>query len=135
MECAIDSSTYLGIHIAEKKLMEVFENAKRMPYANPGYDFICGKGFKIDVKASCRRYRKGRKGEIIIPFWQFNIDKNTMADYFFCIAYTDRISQKIEHIWLVPGQRVNYLRGLYISPSEKSQSIWRNYELEVDSHV
>jgi hypothetical protein len=48
-----DCSQYLGIHIAERVLSNIFENVKRLPLHNHGYDFICNKGYKIDVKSAC----------------------------------------------------------------------------------
>lgn len=50
-------SQYLGIFIGEKVLSKVFKNVERMPINHSGYDFICGNGYKIDVKVSCRRIR------------------------------------------------------------------------------
>ena len=49
---------YLGIHIAEQVLSKVFKNIKMMPMHNPGYDFICNHGKKIDVKSSCIQKNK-----------------------------------------------------------------------------
>ena len=41
---------WLGICIAENLLPEIFENVEMMPYGNPGFDALCNKGFKLDVK-------------------------------------------------------------------------------------
>ena len=45
-----ECSSYMG-DIAERILPHIFEDeVTRMPYGNIGYDFLCGKGYKNDVK-------------------------------------------------------------------------------------
>ena len=91
-------SSFLGVHVAERVLEATFENVERMPYGNPGFDFICGAGYKIDVKSSCRRYQKNGSSS-----WAFGIDKNCDADYFLCIAFDNREHLNPEHLWLIGG--------------------------------
>ncbi len=91
-------SSYLGVGIAERVLSHVFKNVELMPMSNPGYDFICNHGKKIDVKSSCRYFHIGRSDS-----WMFTINKNTSADYFLCIAFDDREHLNPEHVWLIPG--------------------------------
>ena len=110
---------YLGIVVAERVLAEVFNNTKRMPYGNPDYDFICGQGYKIDVKSSC--LRNGGK------YWAFSISRNTVADYFLCLAFDDRDSLTPMHLWIVPGRDINHLHVASIS--KRSIDKWKKYEL------
>jgi hypothetical protein len=64
-------SSFLGVVIAEQILSKEFRSIKRMPYGNPGFDFLCGKGKKIDVKSTCRIIR-GRWSDT----WSFSIKRN-----------------------------------------------------------
>ena len=47
-----ECSKYMG-DFAEKALSVFFKTMTRMPNNNPGYDFLCNRGFKIDAKSSC----------------------------------------------------------------------------------
>ena len=110
---------YLGITVAERVLSKVFKNVERMPNNNPGYDFICNKGYKIDVKSSTKmKYRNG---------WLFNIRYNKIADYFLCLVFDDRKNLNLLHIWLIPSNKINNLMGLVISESKLDK--WNKYEL------
>jgi len=82
---AKDSASYLGVYVAERVLSKYFDNIIKMPYGNPGYDFICGKGFKIDVKSACLYYQRG-----CYPYWEFHIKRNNAADYFLCLGFDSR---------------------------------------------
>jgi hypothetical protein len=117
-----ECSQYLGIHVAERVLSHCFDNVYRMDPGNPGFDFICSKGYKIDVKASVRvdRHSNGLKG------WQFQIKRNTTANYFLCLAFDSRDSLNPEHIWLIPGKAINHLR--FASISETTLAKWSQYE-------
>lgn len=133
------SSVYLGITVTEKVLSKVFTNVQRMPYRNHGYDFICGKGFKVDAKASC----------LTIPtyncsMWMFFINYNKTADYFACLAFDNRASLTPLHFWLIPGTALlPWGRGSkktvrkaqdsnYISISPKTLDKWKDYEKPID---
>lgn len=118
-------SMYLGVHIAERILSNVFKEVKRMPTNNSGYDFICNHGKKIDVKSSCTRIRKNRA-----PQWAFNIKNNTEADYFLCIAFDNIESLTPLYLWMIPGHAVNMLRG--ISISETTLSNWSSFKLPLN---
>ena len=54
-----DCTLFLGVHVAERVLSKVFKDVERMPMNNPGYDFICGGGYKIDVKSPTARSTGG----------------------------------------------------------------------------
>ena len=92
-----ECSMYLGVHIAERILPLLFKNVKKMPTGNPGYDFICDNGYKIESKSACLKDNN---------IWTFKINKNKVADYFFMIAFDDRENLKVMHIWLVKGDTV-----------------------------
>lgn len=102
-----DCSQYLGIHIAERILSKVFTDVERMPFNNSGYDFICNKGKKIDVKSSCLSKIDEKFVEIHNPRWSFTIRKNKAADFFLCIAFDNREDLNPRHVWLIPGEKVN----------------------------
>ena len=123
-ECA----AFLGIHVAEKALAATFENVTRMPTGNTGYDFICGKGFKIDVKSSCRNVQEG-----VADSWKFHIHYNEIPDYFLCIAFDNRDSLNPEHLWLIPGDVVNKKASARVSVSTLSR--WAKYEKPVDEVI
>lgn len=115
-ECA----SYLGVHIAERVLGHVFKRAVRMPWHNPGFDFVCGQGYKIDVKSSCLN-KCGK--------WRFGIRHNIIADYFLCIAFDDRIRLTPLHALIIPGHVINHLAGLSISPSTTQK--WGKYKIDI----
>lgn len=48
---------YLGVAVAEEFLIGYFKHVERMPPCHKGWDFICDKGYKVDVKASTRHCR------------------------------------------------------------------------------
>jgi len=113
-------SLYLGVVIAEQILSNVFKNVERTPPNNPGYDFICSKGLKIDVKSSCNlKYHPNN--------WAFTIKRNQEADYFLCIAFDNRKDLNPQHVWLIPASGVNHLVGASISISTLDK--WAEYEL------
>lgn len=99
---------FLGIHIAERVLSHVFKNVERMPILNAGYDVICNHGKLIDIKSACAR--KDGKG------WVFHINRNTIADFFLCLAFDTREDLNPLHAWLIPGSKLNHLTGAGISP-------------------
>lgn len=88
---------YLGVHIAETVLSKVFENVEKMPQNNPGYDFICNKGYKIDVKSACLNNRN---------YWAFSIYNNKIPDYFLLLAFDNRTSLKPLHLWLIKSTEI-----------------------------
>lgn len=119
---------YLGVHIAERLLGNIFKTTIRMPYGNPGYDFICGRGFKVDVKASCRHHKKGRSDR-----WSFNIKKNDVADYFALFAMDDRKNLNPEHFWLIPAEAVNHKSTMLMIVGALDQ--WSKYEQPIERAI
>ena len=119
-----ECSAYYGVHINEGLLKRVFKNVEVMPYGHTGYDFICDNGKKIDGKSSMT----GDKGH-----WAFNINHNTTADYFFCVAYDNRTDLNIIHIWLLPGDKFSHLGMASISLSTIHK--WDEYEQPLDKAI
>lgn len=117
-------SLFLGVHVAEKVLSMVFKDVENMPHGNPNFDFVCNRGKKIDVKASCILHYAGRSGR-----WMFCIKRNAMADYFLCLAFDDREDLNPLHIWLIPGSAVNHqvCASIAITAIHK----WDAYRLDV----
>jgi hypothetical protein len=114
---------FLGVNIAERILSRFFDHIERMPYKNSGYDFICGKGFKIDCKSSCLRIREKQTDR-----WEFYPERNTTADHFICLAFDDRKNLEPLHVWLIPGFVINKKRAIKISNTPKSIAKWSQYE-------
>lgn len=115
-----ECSSYLGCHIAERVLSHVFKNVEKMPYGNPGFDFICNQGKLIDVKGACLSGK--------YPSWGFGINRNIIADYFLCLAFDDMENLNPLHIWLLPGSVVNHLKHASITPSTIHK--WDEYALD-----
>jgi hypothetical protein len=122
--CAV----YLGVHVAEKMLSKIFKDVETMPYGNPGYDFICNKGKKIDVKAACMS--KNSSGN---NTWWFNINRNTVPDHFLFIVFDNRENLNPLHIWLVPADELNHLVNTSISESTVHK--WDRYIVNVDEAI
>jgi len=120
-----ETSPYLG-NLAEEVLSRYFENVVRMPNNNPGFDFICKRGYKIDVKSACLLHANDGRSDA----WNFHIRKNKIADKFLCIALRDRKSFSAEHIWLIDGQHVSNRKK--ISIRENSLAEWAAYEKPID---
>ena len=119
-----ECSAYLGVHINERMLRHLFNDVEVMPYGNPGYDFICNHGKKIDGKSSCL-HKNG--------CWSFAIKHNTTADYFLLVAYDNRKDLNPLHIWLIPGHVLNHLTCTTISPSTIDK--WAEYEQDISEVI
>lgn len=117
-------SWFLGVHVAERLLESVFKDVARMPRSNPGFDFICGKGYKIDVKSSCLLNTRGSK----YRHWLFTTKRNIVPDYFACIGFDNRENTIPIHFWLIPRDEVGNRVGLIISESDYCISKWGVYE-------
>ncbi len=113
-------SHYLGIHIAEQILQRAFDKIER---AHPmeHWDFICGKGFKVDCKSSTLILSRRNLG------WQFFINRNKYPDYFCLMAFNNTPKDVAEdpepaHVWLVPGNAdiggrpLNSRKSLWVTP-------------------
>lgn len=123
LQIAKESGSYLGVYIAERVLANYFSDIERMPYGNPGYDFICKNGFKIDVKSACLSKRSEGSDR-----WVFIIDHNQTADYFLLLAFDNRESLNPMHVWLIPGKDISNCVGVHIANTAPSLSKWLQYE-------
>lgn len=103
---------WLGIVIGERLCKYLFKDVEVMPNRNKGFDIICNKGKKIDVKTACVTLGHGK-----YPQWGFNISRNTVADFFILIAFDNRTDLNPLHLWMIPGKELNGQTGTQISPS------------------
>lgn len=90
-----DCPAWFGNFIVENYIMKTFEDPIKMPYGNPGYDWICNKGQKIDSKARCLEYKGGKWSG-----WKFSIKYNIITDYFILSAWDNRDSLNPLHVWI-----------------------------------
>lgn len=119
---------WLGVHIAEQVLQRVFKNVTPMPHDNPGFDFICGRGCKVDVKSSCIRHDKHASDS-----WKFHIFNNQTADYFLCLAFDNRTDLTPMHLWLLQGDFVN--QKTLVSISSTTIDKWNDYKLDINKVI
>lgn len=117
-------SQYLGIHVAERVLRNTFNDVTVMPMHNRGYDFVCNRGKKIDVKASTYNDTRG---------WRFHINKNKMAEFFLLLAFDNRDNLNPIHMWMIPADHIN----AYDRTSIKNTTVgrWRQYEMNINKVI
>lgn len=118
-------AAFLGVHVAEQVLSKVFKDVQKMPPNHKGYDFICIKDKKIDVKSACTHMHDTKSDR-----WGFAIRKNQIADYYLCLAFNNREDLNPLHIWLIPGDVINHLT--YASISESTLSKWDEFKLDIN---
>ena len=117
-------SLYLGIVIGECLIRHLFKDVEVMPHGNPKFDFICNKGKKIDVKSGCTTLSNG------YPRWVFQIDYNTIADYFILVAFDNLTDLNPLHLWMIPGKEINNQTKASISPSTIHK--WSQWERDIN---
>lgn len=122
-------ASFLGVYVAERVLGGYFDNLVRMPYCNVGYDYVCGKGFKIDVKSSCLHKDEIRKS----GRWEFGIHRNQMADYFLCLAFDNRESLNPMHVWLFPRHVGGGKHLIAIGNTARSIKKYKAFERPVEN--
>lgn len=110
-----DCSYYLGIVVAERLCHHLFKDVEVMSPTNPGFDIICNKGKKIDVKSSTAYVRQNKHS--LVNDWSFQIRENKVADYFICIAFDNRTDINPIHMWMIPGNEINHMPKIGISSS------------------
>lgn len=121
-----ECTSFLGVHIAERVLSKVFKDVEVMPMCNPGYDFVCSRDKRIDVKSSCTCKDHPPHD---LPYWQFHIGHNTTADFFLCLAFDNRENLNPLHAWLLPGSKFSHLANTTIRPSTLHK--WAEYRLDL----
>ena len=117
-----DCALFLGVHIAERLLSNVFKNVQVMPFGNPKFDFICSRNKLIDVKSACLSGSNHAR-------WSFHIGCNTVPDYFLCLAFNNRENLIPMHVWMVPGNELNRFTGVSVSPNTVHK--WNSYEMDI----
>ena len=123
-ECGV----YLGIAVAERLCSHIFKDVVRMPNGNPGYDFICSKNMKVDVKSSCIILNNGKNSR-----WVFRINNNQISDYFLLLAFDNRTNLEPQHMWLIPAHVLNHLTCATISLSTISK--WDKYKQPIGEAI
>ena len=93
-----------------------------MPHGNKGFDMICNKGMKIDVKTSALTEKRFH--------WSFWVSKNKIADYFICIALDNRTDLNVLHMWMIPGDKISHLDSIKISPTTVHK--WKQWEKDIE---
>lgn len=116
---------YLGIVVAKRLCRHLFKDVEVMPNNNTGYNIICNKGKKIDVKSACITF-SGK-----YPRWLFRINKNTTADFFILIAFDNRIDLNPLHMWMIPVNEVNHLlrTSIFLSTIHK----WDKWKQDINN--
>lgn len=129
-----DCPLWLGVHIAERILPDIFENPERMRHGNSGYDFVCKNGYKIDVKSSCLYRGK---------FLGFHIRQNKISDFFLLIGFDNRYDLNVLCMMLIRGtdfmnnrystnRKLNSFDTLAVTNSEKGLRRYEKYKLSED---
>ena len=124
-------SIYLGIWVAERALSTFFDRIQKAPYGKTGFDFICNRGAKVDVKSSCLYVYPHNSSS----HWSFDIRRNVIADYFLCLAFDNRESLNPQHVWLVPSKKVSAFASLKISNSQRGLAKWKEFERPLDKVI
>lgn len=109
IEEAKDSPTYFGVCIGEKYVSQTFDNPKMMPYGNPGYDWECKNGLKIQHEARCL-CKSECASEGTNPQFKFtHIDYNKVADVFILSGWKDR--ESLEPLLVLAFKKDDIVRG------------------------
>ena len=116
---------YLGVVIAERLCKHLFKDVEMMPHGFPGYDIVCNRGKKINVKAACITLTPSKN-----PRWQFKINCNTTADFFICVAFDNRTDLNPLHLWMIPGSEINKKGNTSISPPTIHK--WDEWKMEIN---
>lgn len=122
------SSQYIGIVVAERLIKHLFNDVEMMPYGFPGYDMICNKGKKINVKASTTYVAQLKNSTV--NRWKFGIDYNKNCDFFLCVAFNNVIDCNPLYAWLIPAHEVNNQSGARISSSTIHK--WNGWKMDLD---
>ena len=116
---------FLGISIGGHLCKHHFKDVEVMPRNRRGYDIVCNKGKKIDVKISCATFTENRKNQS----FHFRIEKNKIADYFILIALDNGKDINILNLWIVPGHEVNNKSN--ITTSLKTMHKWNKWKRDI----
>ena len=61
--------------------------------------------------------------------WMFHVKKNTVADFFLCIAFDNRESLTPLHLWLIPSNEVKDREMIGIGPNTLHK--WDKYKQDI----
>lgn len=125
---------FLRISIGGRLCKHYFRDVEIMPRSERGYDIVCNKGKKIDVKMSCATLKKNSKNQS----FNFKIEKNKTADHFILIALDNGNDINILNLWIVPAHEINNKSN--ITTSIKTMHKWDkwkrdNVELKICQRV
>ena len=140
MEENIECSAFFGCCVGEPLLEIIYKTVERMPYGMTGYDYVCNKKYKFDVKSMCLDTKKR---------WHFNILKNKIADIFLLLGFDNRYDMNLLHVWRIKGNnRIKNKNGTKLMNEKTTLSIWNTtrsltdfyeyeitYELEKDGKL
>lgn len=126
-----ECSSYFGVYIAENYISKLFEDAVVTPYGTIGYDWICKKGKKIELKSRCLQQQGKRIG------WNFTgIDYNDIADYFILSGWDNRESLQPLYVWMfhskdiIRGKEFWNRESFYITARPQYIAEFKRYELK-----
>ena len=125
-----DCTSYFG-EFTENLMIQTFEEPIRMPYGNPGFDWTCKRGDKIDNKSRCISYSNKSNW----TGWQFSIRWNNIADWFILSAWDNRDSLTPLHVWAfhkddIIGERKFWRRETFsISNTPEKLKEFEKYEI------
>lgn len=91
---------FIGLYIAENSILKLFEGSQKMKCGNHGYDIVCNKGYKIEVKAATLT----RQNTL-----SFHIARNKIADYFILIGFNNIIELRPLYLWIIKNDEI--IRG------------------------
>jgi hypothetical protein len=121
-----DCPTYFG-EFAESLMIMTFLDPVKMPYGNPGFDWKCNNGDKIDNKAACLSSWNMR--------YSFPIRRNKIADWFILSAWDNRDSLNPLHVWafhkndIVRGRKFCERISFSIANTPKGLEEFEKYEV------
>ena len=118
---------YLGVVIAERLCRHLFKDIKVMPNNNTGYDIICNRGKKIDVKSGCITFSDKNKK---YSRWLFTINNNEVADFFILVAFDNLIDLNPLYLWMIPGKELNDQGKASVSHSTIHK--WSQWERDIE---
>jgi hypothetical protein len=104
MEFNEDCTSHFG-EFTENLMIQTFADPAKMPYGNPGFDWICKEGYKIDNKGACLTCSK--KWDWCA--YEFDIGYNSIADWFILSAWDNRDCLNPLHVWIF--QKNDIVRG------------------------
>ena len=120
---------YIGIVVAERLVKHLFNDVEMMPPNFPGYDLVCNRGKRIDVKASTICVRENKNS--VVNGWKFHIRYNKNCDFFLCIAFDNVIDCNPLIAWMIPGNEVNDNESITISSTTIHK--WDKWKMDMSN--